>query len=504
MARQDINLGTNANDGTGDKLRTAMKKVNENLIELYARTGGDGTQDIILNGNVLSCNGNLTITTNNTGSINLEDVTKIDDDLYVSGRLKINTTETDLNNNLLVNGNAKIKGNTTLGTDVGEDSVILNSTVTGAIIPTTDGIYDLGTSGMRFRDVYVAGTVRAGSVLFSDVNLVGGTINNIVIGNQIPNQATFTNITVEEFALLGNLDIRDNMIYARNDGGGIELRTSGGNVFIPSTLVVGVGTDTGELVQMFGNVKITQGTSIGGDVSISGATTTYGNVTVGSDVIANGQISGTQLIANIADGVPPLVVTSTTMVANLSVANAAYADQAGSTNTVTSAAQPNITSLGTLTNLSIGNDLNVANNVNIDGNLNVNGVFNGDKVVIPYIIDGGGDPITTGSKRFLGPMNFSGTIEGVTLLADMVGSIEIEIRKFTYNEYDGGITHPVTEDKISGAAPLTLSNQIKSQNSDLSGWSLSFFEGDIFEYYVNSATDITWVEIMFSVKKGVS
>ena len=36
MAKQTIGIGTIANDGTGDPLRTAMDKVNDNFTELYA------------------------------------------------------------------------------------------------------------------------------------------------------------------------------------------------------------------------------------------------------------------------------------------------------------------------------------------------------------------------------------------------------------------------------------------------------------------------------------
>lgn len=36
MAKQTINLGTSANSGGGDPLRTALQKVNENFDELYA------------------------------------------------------------------------------------------------------------------------------------------------------------------------------------------------------------------------------------------------------------------------------------------------------------------------------------------------------------------------------------------------------------------------------------------------------------------------------------
>jgi len=59
MARLNINLGTTANDRTGDPLRTAFEKVNQNFIELYA--GGalenqltNGSKTVTLNANGLT------------------------------------------------------------------------------------------------------------------------------------------------------------------------------------------------------------------------------------------------------------------------------------------------------------------------------------------------------------------------------------------------------------------------------------------------------------------
>ena len=40
MARQEIGLGTTANDGTGDDLRTGGDKINDNFIELYDKKFG--------------------------------------------------------------------------------------------------------------------------------------------------------------------------------------------------------------------------------------------------------------------------------------------------------------------------------------------------------------------------------------------------------------------------------------------------------------------------------
>ena len=43
MAQQVLNIGSNANDGTGDNLRAAMIKVNENFTEVYAAPGVSDT-----------------------------------------------------------------------------------------------------------------------------------------------------------------------------------------------------------------------------------------------------------------------------------------------------------------------------------------------------------------------------------------------------------------------------------------------------------------------------
>ena len=62
-----------------------------------------------------------------------------------------------------------------------------------------------------------------------------------------------------------------------------------------------------------------------------------------------------QLVSNVATGTAPIVVTSTTRVANLNVANAGVAE------TVSNAAQPNITSVGTLTSLGVTGNITAGN-----------------------------------------------------------------------------------------------------------------------------------------------
>lgn len=41
MAQQTINIGSTANDGTGDPLRSAFSKINDNFTELYTDDAGD-------------------------------------------------------------------------------------------------------------------------------------------------------------------------------------------------------------------------------------------------------------------------------------------------------------------------------------------------------------------------------------------------------------------------------------------------------------------------------
>ena len=43
MAYQALGLGSSANDGTGDDLRTGGDKINDNFVELYTKLGNGST-----------------------------------------------------------------------------------------------------------------------------------------------------------------------------------------------------------------------------------------------------------------------------------------------------------------------------------------------------------------------------------------------------------------------------------------------------------------------------
>lgn len=72
MAKQSIGIGTTANDGTGDDLRIAFGKVNDNFTEIYTELGGSSLSNLTITGNTISSddtNGNIIFNPNGTGTV---------------------------------------------------------------------------------------------------------------------------------------------------------------------------------------------------------------------------------------------------------------------------------------------------------------------------------------------------------------------------------------------------------------------------------------------------
>jgi hypothetical protein len=122
-------------------------------------------------------------------------------------------------------------------------------------------------------------------------------------------------------------------------------------------------------------------TTLTAPLTVTGNANISGNANVGNlgaeQILATANITSPQLLSNIATGTAPLVVTSTTQVANLNVATAGSATTAG---TVTTNAQPNITSVGALTSLAVTGNVNFTGaNVSLGNiaNLRITGGSNG-------------------------------------------------------------------------------------------------------------------------------
>ena len=93
MAQQTINIGAVANDGTGDQLRTAFDKVNDNFVEIYTELGGTSLSNINISGNTIATdntNGNLTLAPNGTGTIVLANAVTASSTVAVTGATVVN------------------------------------------------------------------------------------------------------------------------------------------------------------------------------------------------------------------------------------------------------------------------------------------------------------------------------------------------------------------------------------------------------------------------------
>ena len=99
MALQSIGIGSAANDGTGDPLRTAFDKINDNFNELYVQLGGNSLSNVTFSSNTITnfdTNGDITISTNGTGTL------FIDSNVEFRGTAtEINTTTLQVEDNLL-------------------------------------------------------------------------------------------------------------------------------------------------------------------------------------------------------------------------------------------------------------------------------------------------------------------------------------------------------------------------------------------------------------------
>jgi len=106
-----------------------------------------------------------------------------------------------------------------------------------------------------------------------------------------------------------------------------------------------------------------------------------------------------------------------------------------------------------------------------------------------FCIDGGGSAITTGVKHYI-PIPYAFTITGWDIVADVSGSIVVDVWKDTYANFP-----PVVGDTIAGSEKPTLSSAQKNQDLTLSTWTTSVAAGDVLGINVDSATTVTKVWI---------
>jgi hypothetical protein len=114
-----------------------------------------------------------------------------------------------------------------------------------------------------------------------------------------------------------------------------------------------------------------------------------------------------------------------------------------------------------------------------------------------FRLDGGGVAITTGAKKVLFRVPFACTITSWELVADVAGSIVLDLWRDTYSSFP-----PANADSITGSAKPTLTASDKAQSSTLTGWSTSLAAGDYIEIEVESAATITVAVLTLNLSRA--
>ena len=175
MAQQNINIGSNANDGTGDDLRTAMQKINTNFTELYAETAVDS--GITISGNTISSNrsdDDIVFEPSGVGAVRFPAVT-INDNSITGTRSNENLTISASGTGNLILGSLRVNGTTVSSDDSTKITLAESVDITGKLNVSTveiNNISSADSSAIQINDgVNIAGTTNTTTLFVNDDNI---------------------------------------------------------------------------------------------------------------------------------------------------------------------------------------------------------------------------------------------------------------------------------------------------------------------------------------------
>jgi len=250
MARLNLEVGSNANDGTGDTLRAAMQKVNTMFTEVYASS--------LFNDSISLVGNEITATRSN-------------DDLVI----RPSGTGTVAMDKLVVDNNIQLTDN---------------------IISTTNSNSNLKLSA--------SGT---GSIEIAKVDINGGAIDGTVIGGTTPAAATFTTVTANTSAVIDGVTITDNTISANASNEHLEISGNGsGTVKIGSFVFPSSDGSANQLLKTDGSGNLgfatVSATLNHGDISDNTATVSASTVTT-IDTFSSATYRSAKYFISISDAI---------------------------------------------------------------------------------------------------------------------------------------------------------------------------------------------------------
>jgi hypothetical protein len=317
MARQNINIGSSANDGTGDPLRTAFDKINDNFIELYGSDNDINTLDANLDVNNFAIttgvtNGNITITPNGTGNINLGSIT-----INGSQISSNDSTQITLADNLQTTGTINVAGAATLSTSLAlasgatvtaildEDAMSSDSATALATQQSIKAYIDAqntaqaitfvgddstGTAVNSGETFQVAGGTGLTSVVSGDTMTlaIDSTVTTLT-GSQTLTNKVLTSPTISSPTITG---VTTTTSLTTND-----ITTNGSNA---NLTLDPQGTGT---IELAANTNITGTASVSStlttaDITTTGNHTLTGNSTVDGTLTVKGTVNADTFISN--------------------------------------------------------------------------------------------------------------------------------------------------------------------------------------------------------------
>ena len=277
MAKQTINLGTSANKGDGDPLRTAFDKVNDNFDEVYSLLGAEGgdTDDVVAPMLVHNDHTNITVTRDDAANKIIFSVDPYDGDITGSVFGDDSTLLVDGVNNTIPKANIEDSanwdtafgwGNHTAGGYAPQTTTYTKTEVDSAIsaVNTLDGDF-------------------TGSVFGDDSTLLVDGVNNKIVG-AVDTASLRTSET--KIALGENAGLTTQGVYAVAVGNDAGNTTQGYGA-------TAVGNSSGSNTQ--GNFAVAIGFNAGTTsqgISAVAIGDTAGKTNQGEDSIAIGKEAG--------------------------------------------------------------------------------------------------------------------------------------------------------------------------------------------------------------------
>lgn len=280
MAQQIVNTGTTPNDKTGDSIRAAFIKVNNNFNEVYSVLNVN--DNLRISGSSLvsvNTNGNIIIDPNGTG------ITRINSNTFVYGDFSVSGNSATAGN-ATITGTLTVTGNANVG-NLGSN----NGVFTGTLSATGNAnVGNLGTAGLIVATGNVTGgNLITGGIVSATGNVSGGNLTTAGVVTATGNVSGGNLTTTGQLSVTGNANVGNIGAVAGVFTGAVSI-TGNANVGNLNAGNVNAGniTITGDVIKS-SNATITidpTTTGVGGTVviagnlQVTGTTTTVNSTTV--------------------------------------------------------------------------------------------------------------------------------------------------------------------------------------------------------------------------------